>query len=69
MGEQVTVRTTELPQYPAFNERESPDMANEWDEWIEGLEAMFYAMNLSDDKESYYKLYHYLGTTETETTG
>ena len=54
-----------LPSYPAFNDKEGPNIATEWELWIEGLDAMFMAMSITDDKEKYCKLYHYLGSTRS----
>ena len=46
--------------YPTFNDKEGPDIANEWVQWVEGLDAMFMAMGITEDTQSYYKL---LGAT------
>ena len=53
----------ELPSYQPFNEHESPSIATDWEEWIEGLDAMFDAMCLTNDQDKFSKLYHYLGNT------
>ena len=60
---QQSIRTIELPSYPPFNEHESPSIATDWEEWIEGLDAMFDAMCLTNDQDKFSKLYHYLGNT------
>ena len=60
---QQSIRTIELPLYPPFNEHESPSIATDWEEWIEGLDAMFDAMCLTNDQDKFSKLYHYLGNT------
>lgn len=52
-----------LPNYPAFEAKESPSLASEWEDWIEGLDSMLAAMKITDNKEKFVKLYHYLGLT------
>jgi len=52
-----------LPPYPPFKERDGPEIALEWEDWIEGLDAMFDAMDLTDEKQKFQKLFHYLGNT------
>ena len=60
---QQSIRTIELPSYPPFNEHASPSIASDWEEWIEGLDAMFEAMQLTEERDKFSKLYHYLGNT------
>ena len=60
---QQSIRTIELPSYPSFNEHASPSIASDWEEWIEGLDAMFEAMQLTEERDKFSKLYHYLGNT------
>ena len=53
---QQSIRTIELPSYPPFNEHESPSIATDWEEWIEGLDVMFDAMCLINDQDKFSKL-------------
>lgn len=53
----------QLPSYALFDETEGPGIATAWEEWIEGLDAMLSAMKVTDEKEKFDKLYHYLGST------
>lgn len=52
-----------LPIYPAFDDKEGPSLASDWEDWIEGIDSLLNAMAITDDKEKFVKLYHYLGQT------
>ena len=54
-----------LPNYPEFNPREDPTDAQRWSDWLEGLEALIRALQISkqvkEDKDKYALLYHFIG--------
>ena len=52
-----------LPTYPAFLEKEGPDLASEWEDWLDGLDSMLRAMKIEDNREKFVKFWHYLGKT------
>ena len=55
----------EIPFYPVFDERTS-DISTEWEDWLEGLEAMFALQTFTkdhEDEEKFDKLFYYLRTT------
>ena len=52
-----------LPVYPPFQGKEGPNLASEWEDWIEGMDSLLAAMGISDNKEKFVKLYHYLNST------
>ena len=52
-----------LPVYPPFQGKEGPNLASEWEDWIEGMDSLLPAMGISDNKEKFVKLYHYLNST------
>ena len=54
-----------LPNYPEFNPREDHTGAQRWSDWLEGLEALIRALQISkkvkEDKDKYALLYHFIG--------
>ena len=53
---------TQLPSFACFDPEEEPTTAAaRWDEWLDGLETMIQAMNVSDHDHKWALLKYYAG--------
>ena len=53
--------TVQLPAYPEFQIVDDPSVAQKWEDWIDGFQAMINAMKVGDD-DKHSMLTHYVGT-------
>ena len=53
--------TVQLPAYPEFQIVDDPSVAQKWEDWIDGFQAMIKAMKVGDD-DKHAMLTHYVGT-------
>ena len=55
-------KMTNLPNYPAFDVVDDPTVANKWEDWLDGFEAMVRAMKITAEGRKRDLFLHYIGT-------
>ena len=55
-------RMANLPNYPSFDIVDDPTVASKWEDWLDGFEAMFRAMEITEEGRKRDLLLHYIGT-------
>ncbi len=61
MSKKNVVMAVALPTYPEFQVTDDPAVAQRWEEWLDGLEAMIRAMKVTDKEDKKAMLVHYAG--------
>ena len=51
----------QLPSYPAFEVIDDPSVAQKWENWLDGFEALIWAMKVTDNDDIKAMLVHYAG--------